>query len=494
MKKCGVCGRDSADDARFCDGCGADLKDVSGAGVCEESENSVQPAGSGRADALRRIFARIVMPAVAVLSCFVLFVSGFFIRFDYYTAEQVQARIDFTSGNADVAAVLDSMPVEQNVFNVLEALFTGTDLAGNLERQEELQEQLSAKMQNVMQKYSVRIAELTFAAEAGDPDAFSELISIYYDVAEDYAQALADVNVIQLDVLDVEIAYAQMVEDRSTDDLARMDKWLTDTYFRTGLLAVYSAGYIFLLSVSLVYFCISAAGLLKRKTGCLIGKYFPMYLIGCFVMMAAGQLTATSLNGTGMFCFIFAAAAALMYYGSRIFCTKKFDMRGIADTAVKAVCTVLSFAALCVLAACDFEFGVAVDKIGAVFGLHIFDTSYTFGKDAVSTTMSNFFAAAVPYLAVFICMLIWFARQMNASWKDRGEGLLFPAAVAGLALVQVIVFAFLPLVSVIELVGFPNGVLAVFLVCASALIVVIAGAAFCRQADRYTDAQEQDKS
>ena len=43
-----------------------------------------------------------------------------------------------------------------------------------------------------------------------------------------------------------------------------------------------------------------------------------MYLLGCFAMLAAGQLTATSLNAVGIFCFVFAAAAALVYYAMRV--------------------------------------------------------------------------------------------------------------------------------------------------------------------------------
>ena len=195
-----------------------------------------------RIASIRRVFSGIVMPALAAFVSLVLFVSGFFINIDYYPAEQVQAQFNLISGDTDISAVLEQTPVEQNVFNVFGALFTGKDAEKIAEKQQEIQQKLSAKLQNVMQDYGMRIAELSLAAEAGDSGVVAELFALYEEIADDYASELAGINLIQSDVIAAELALSRA--DGSMvggDSSARVDKWVADTYFRTGIM---TAGWI----------------------------------------------------------------------------------------------------------------------------------------------------------------------------------------------------------------------------------------------------------
>lgn len=243
-----------------------------------------------RIASVRRVFSGIVMPALAAFVSLVLFVSGFFIGIDYYPAEQVQAQFNTISGDTDISAVLEQTPVEQNVFNVFGALFTGKDVEKITEKQQKIQQKLSAKLQNVMQDYGMRIAELSLAAEAGDPGVVAELFALYEEIADDYASELAGINLIQSDVIAAELALSQAdVSVDSGDSSVRVDKWVADTYFRTGIMTVYVFGYIYLLAVSLLYLYSAVIGFVRRKENTRGGKFFLMYLLGCFAMLAAGN-------------------------------------------------------------------------------------------------------------------------------------------------------------------------------------------------------------
>ncbi len=491
MKKCLQCGHEAEDSLNFCGYCGASLGQESGGrsdgGRTADAERKKEKREK-RIASIRRVFSGIVMPALAAFVSLVLFVSGFFINIDYYPAEQVQAQFNLISGDTDISAVLEQTPVEQNVFNVFGALFTGKDAEKIAEKQQEIQQKLSAKLQNVMQDYGMRIAELSLAAEAGDSGVVAELFALYEEIADDYASELAGINLIQSDVIAAELALSRA--DGSMvggDSSARVDKWVADTYFRTGIMTVYVFGYIYLLAISLLYLYGAVIGFVRHKENTRGGKFFLMYLLGCFAMLAAGQLTATSLNAVGIFCFVFAAAAALVYYAMRVFCTYKFDAKSIVALSVKGVSAIFCFAVLCVLMGNIYDFGVAVDKIGAVFGMYVFGDAYGF-SEGVAITLRNFFAVTIPYLAVCAFTAILFFRQMRSVWENGAdESLLWFAAPAGFALAQMIVLFACTEAGAVALVETPGAAFTVFLLLAAVAVCCVAGGALSKELSQKAD-------
>ena len=228
MKKCLQCGHEAEDSLNFCGYCGASLGKEPGqrpdGGRTADAEGKKEKR-ENRIASVRRVFSGIVMPALAAFVSLVLFVSGFFIGIDYHPAEQVQAQFNAISGDTDITAVLEQTPVEQNVFNVFGALFTGKDVEKITEKQQKIQQKLSAKLQNVMQEYGMRIAELSLAAEAGDPGVVAELFALYEEIADDYASELTGINLIQSDVIAAELALSQAdVSVDSGDSSVRVDK------------------------------------------------------------------------------------------------------------------------------------------------------------------------------------------------------------------------------------------------------------------------------
>ena len=137
---------------------------------------------------------------------------------------------------------------------------------------------------------------------------------------DDFASSVANINVIRYDTVLAELNYSDFADGTGGATFEHVQKQLVDTYWRAGLMLIYVIGYLFLQIVALAYLCLSLADLLGRRKKEGTGKFFCLYLIGCFSMFCAGQLTASSLNPVGFFCFVFAAVLCAVYCGMQEFC------------------------------------------------------------------------------------------------------------------------------------------------------------------------------
>ena len=481
MQQCAKCGAALPDEAVFCGRCGAMLPGGQEAAAGVPVSPSVREAkaaparesfGSAAYTGIRRIFARYVMPAVSLLACLVLFISGFFINISYYQMEQVQAQYDI-SVDTSFLTMLANVPVEQNVFHVIGALTVGTDAEKNAEEEENITAAMQAAVQNVLQKYQGRIAALSASAAAGDAGAGQALYELYEEMIDDFASSVANINVIRYDTVLAELNYSDFADGTGGATFEQVEKHLVDTYWRAGLMLIYVAGYLFLQIVALAYLCLSLADLLGRRKKEGTGKFFCLYMIGCFAMFCAGQLTASSLNPVGFFCFVFAAVLCAVYCGMQAFCRYKFDGQGICNIAVRAVCAAVPFAALCILTGSVYEFGVAVDKIGAVFGKAIFNSDQI-SEAAADMTVVNFFGTAVPHLAVYVLLLIAFLQSLNAFVSDRSVGIALPIACLVLAVADIGVLYGLTAADTIDLLYISGAFVAVAVLCSLSVIFAAA--------------------
>ena len=136
---------------------------------------------------------------------------------------------------------------------------------------------------------------------------------------------------------------------------------------------------------------------------------------------------------------------------------------------------------LCVLMGNIYDFGVAVDKIGAVFGMYVFGDAYGF-SEGVAITLRNFFAVTIPYLAVCVLTAILFFRQMWSVWENGAdESLLWFVAPAGFALAQMIVLFACTEAGAVALVETPGAAFTVFLLLAAVAVCCVAGGALSKE-------------
>ena len=501
MKYCLYCGCPLADDALFCRSCGKKQMDqapgvsagqtpaVTGAPAQEDFERqapvytpadsqgpaqqelaqaqSVQQAPaqaqSGyrpapapyaprkKADVgkIKEIFGRVVCSAVALAAAFILFVSGFFIAIDFYEVSQVQQKIEIsTDGEITINTLMMDMPIEQNVFNVFDALFFEIDEEKNKEELAEIQEQIANKTQTIMAKYQKRIAKLNAEADAGSSRAAEQLIDLYYDIVEEICSSLKNINIIKGDRLDAEIAFAEASNGNGSTSSEQLDQAYSlanDLIFRTALMALYVVFFLYLQVVSLLYICLSAIDFFRKNKKRGSGKFFLLYLFGCFGLFGAGQLTATSLNGVGIFCFVFAAVLGAVYLACRVFATYKFNNVSVLALSCRGVALAMAFTALCVLTGNIFDFGVLINKIGAVFGLYAGETDPNYFVDDLYT-FTHFMGVAVPYLITYVFFIVAFAKSAGMIWKGESAKakLVLPILLSSFTLASYITLVILP--------------------------------------------------
>ena len=447
MKSCSSCGAELDDDALFCTKCGtpvsetvteaeepaqnaaaeaaAEVSAETGGGraaaTAVSGRNVSAPAKGGKLAAVRAYTENFLLRIVAIIVCAGVFIGGFFINISYMPMEQVQSKITIDSaGDASMEGMLMTSSFEQNVFNVIGALTVSFDLTENQEKSERITEAMTARVTEVMLRYEERITELAAQVSQGNERAVTELISLYRKAVRDITSSMADINLIEMDRLDAEIAYAQ------SEDSQTALKGADDALMRTAIMSGYMAGVIYLQVVALIYLILTVAGLFKKKNVSL-GKF----------LFCIGQLTATSLGGAGMFCFVFAVVLCAIWLAGKLFCGFRVSPQGILSLTVHTVAAVLSFAAVCLLFGNIFEFGGIADKIGAVFGLHVYESGAQL-QNGMEMTMVNFFAVAVIYLAVYILAIIVFFRsaaRLSKMEEVNAADKVLAAVAAGVSLV-----------------------------------------------------------
>ena len=457
MKSCSSCGAELDDDALFCTKCGtpvsetvteaeepaqnaaaeaaAEVSAETGGGraaaTAVSGRNVSAPAKGGKLAAVRAYTENFLLRIVAIIVCAGVFIGGFFINISYMPMEQVQSKITIDSaGDASMEGMLMTSPFEQNVFNVIGALTVSFDLTENQEKSERITEAMTARVTEVMLRYEERITELAAQVSQGNERAVTELISLYRKAVRDITSSMADINLIEMDRLDAEIAYAE------GEDSQTALKGADDALMRTAIMSGYMVGVIYLQVVALIYLILTVAGLFKKKNVSL-GKFFFLYMLGMFFLFGIGQLTATSLGGAGMFCFVFAVVLCAIWLAGKLFCGFRVSPQGILSLTVHTVAAVLSFAAVCLLFGNIFEFGGIADKIGAVFGLHVYESGAQL-QNGMEMTMVNFFAVAVIYLAVYILAIIVFFRsaaRLSKMEEVNAADKVLAAVAAGVSLV-----------------------------------------------------------
>lgn len=489
MKTCLRCGTEFDDDALFCTKCGTPVSEGSaaaeGVAAAETSDAGARavsaqrekgaaapecagaPRGKKGVAAVRTFIEEIFLRIVAIVVCAGVFIGGFFINISFMPMEQVQSKITVDSaGDVSLEGMLMTSPFEQNVFNVIGALTVSFDLTENQEKSERITETMTARVTEVMLRYEERITELTAQVSQGNERALTELISLYRRAVRDITTSMADINLIEMDRLEAEIAYSE--SENSQIAL----KGANDALIRTAIMSGYMIGAVYLQVVALVYLIVAVIGLLAKKNVS-VGKFFFLYMLGICFLFGIGQLTATSLGGAGMFCFIFAVVLCAIWLAGKLFCGFRVSGQGILSLSIHTVATVLSFAAVCLLFGNIFEFGGIADKIGSVFGLHVYESGAADATYTVDSTLINFCAIAAIYLAVYVPAIIVFFRsaaRLSKSEEVKTSDKVLSAVAAGVALVGYLALYICSQMNALELLVAPSAFYGIFVLFAIVFI------------------------
>lgn len=391
---------------------------------------------AGFVQKMRNFTERYLLPGFAFLACLVVFIGGFFINISFMPMEQTQAKlsVDISSGNTDIEGAFSTIAFEQNVFNVFGAL--GVPFGGNSDEATRIEEALFAQLTNLVDKYYDEIVRVSALDSMGEGErAAVELVQLLDRMAKEFSRSAANINVIKMDRLDAELTYSAALEQTGEGGEVSQQvlKYANDTIARTAIMTGYPVGVIYLQIVSLVFLIMIAVGLIggKKVSGT---KFFVLYLIGFAFLFLIGQLSATTIGGAGMFCFVFASVLFFLYLAARVLSSGKLTTeKGIVALANGAVMA-LSFAALCVTAFASYEFGGLVDRVGSVFGLYAFGSTMP-GNDALSLTVSGILLYGLTYIPLLTLVSLSFFLSAKAVNKgSRGVSAIVLAAVSLLCL------------------------------------------------------------
>ena len=447
-KVCKKCGHENPSDANFCGGCGATIEK-------DAAEVYSTDTCWGRFCAFGRTY---LLKFLMLLVCFIVFISGFFTAIRYTPQEDMQSSLLFYSGDIDdIDDIVIGPDVEQNVFNVIPALFVGTDPAENQEELEEITEKITVKIENIVKKYEDEITELTLLASQGNARAQSKLVKLIKQIVNEVADGLENVNLIKADALESEIAfsyYSEVGDSNLSENGYRALKAAQDLDIRTAVMVGYPIGYIYLQVISLIFLIITMVSIFNKKAERGLGKFFIFYLTGFIFMFAIGQLTACSLNGVGMFCFIFALVIGVLYLAGKLMFGNILKVKDIATLACKGIALVFTFVAVALLLNNYIIFNSVISKIGSVFGLHCYDSySFTSQEQITSYTLVNFLPAAILYLATISLALAAFFHTTKyfLNFRKKEKGLLPLVCVsAGFGLLSYLVLVLLGLTGVTD--------------------------------------------
>ena len=483
---CSFCGAELHEEARFCSKCGKPV--VRNAEQPQPVQQEVPVAPQPRADVrqtaanaparknstvletMRSLTERYILRGITLLACLIVFISGFFINISFMPMEQVQAKISVNSSGStvDLDGILSTMSYDQNIFNVFGAF--AVPMGGSVEEQEKIQEALDARQTEIIAKYGLEIARLTAQIEQGNnARAVDQLIYLLERIAHDLERSVRDINLIKMDRLEAELAYGNSYGDLVNSEAGgtvseNVMKQADDALARTIIMAGYPVGVIYLQVVALVFLIITAVSMFRGRIKLYGGKFFNMYLIGFVFLFLISQLSATSIGGTGMFCFVFASALFLLYLMGKVFITRGMNAQRIVSIMANGVASVLSFAALCALFGAAFEFGGLVDKVGSVFGLHVFGNTNLVSGEGVAITASNMGVYGGVYLILLVLASLVFFRSVVQLANGRQwatSDIVLTSIVCAIAFIGYIVFYILAEVMVLELLYAPAAFIAV---------------------------------
>ena len=408
---CIYCGAELREGARFCAKCGKPVAQPAAAQTQQPMTPPVQqpmtppvqqptapqaqrPAAvrekGATLEKMRSVTERFIIRGITLLTCLIVFICGFFINIGFMPMEQVQSKVtlDISTGTADLQGMMSTVSFDQNIFNVFGALTV--PLGGNAEEEQAIVDALTARVTDVVKKYESEITRLSAQVEAGNSRAAEQLVDLIERIVRDAARSVGGINLIKLDRLEAEQAFLNTSQTEGTTLFENAAKQANDSIARTAIMAGYPVGVIYLQVVSLVALITTAIGMFASSKKFSGSKFFTLYLAGFVFLFLIAQFTATSVGGTGIFCFVFASVMLLLYMAGKIFTMRGMTAEKIISVSAGGLATVLSFSALCILFGASFEFGGLVDKVGSVFGLHAFDgTSLVEGEGSL-ITVTNF--------------------------------------------------------------------------------------------------------
>lgn len=432
---CIYCGAELREGARFCAKCGKPVAQPAAAQTQQPVAPPVQQPTASQAqrpaavrekgatlEKMRSVTERFIIRGITLLTCLIVFICGFFINIGFMPMEQVQSKVtlDISSGTADLQGMMSTVSFDQNIFNVFGALTV--PLGGNAEEEQTIVDALTARVTDVVKKYESEITRLSAQVEAGNSRAAEQLVDLIERIVRDAARSVGGINLIKLDRLEAEQAFSNSSQTEGTTLFENAAKQANDSIARTAIMAGYPVGVIYLQVVSLVALITTTIGMFASSKKFSGSKFFTLYLAGFVFLFLIAQFTATSVGGTGIFCFVFASVMLLLYMAGKIFTMRGMTAEKIISVSAGGLATVLSFSALCILFGASFEFGGLVDKVGSVFGLHAFDgTSLVEGEGSL-ITVTNFVTYGLIYLSSLVfSSLVFFMSLSRLKKGERGK-------------------------------------------------------------------------
>ena len=432
---CIYCGAELREGARFCAKCGKPVAQPAAAQTQQPVAPPVQQPTAPQAqrpaavrekgatlEKMRSVTERFIIRGITLLTCLIVFICGFFINIGFMPMEQVQSKVtlDISSGTADLQGMMSTVSFDQNIFNVFGALTV--PLGGNAEEEQTIVDALTARVTDVVKKYESEITRLSAQVEAGNSRAAEQLVDLIERIVRDAARSVGGINLIKLDRLEAEQAFSNSSQTEGTTLFENAAKQANDSIARTAIMAGYPVGVIYLQVVSLVALITTTIGMFASSKKFSGSKFFTLYLAGFVFLFLIAQFTATSVGGTGIFCFVFASVMLLLYMAGKIFTMRGMTAEKIISVSAGGLATVLSFSALCILFGASFEFGGLVDKVGSVFGLHAFDgTSLVEGEGSL-ITVTNFVTYGLIYLSSLVfSSLVFFMSLSRLKKGERGK-------------------------------------------------------------------------
>lgn len=442
---CVFCGSELREGAVFCTKCG---KPLHAAAAQAQPARPGSPSAPKRADGkgarlerARAFTERFVLRGIALLACFVVFISGFFINIGFMPLEQVQSKIniDISGGSADIEGILSETALQQNVFNVFGAL--AVPLGGDEEEYQKIVDAYSACMTDVIAKYDSELTDLSLQVSAGDARAAQKLIRLCERIANEIAASVSGINFIKLDRLEAEIAFSDagsaLGQSSGGTVSENIVKRADDSLIRSIIMVGFPLGTVYLQVVSLVFMILAAIGMFTGKKAA-DNKFFFLYLAGFVFLFLIAQLSATTLAGTGMFCFVFVSVLFLLSLAGKVFATRGITAQKIVSLSVNGLASVLSFAALCTVFGAAFEYGGILDKVGSVFGLYAFDSTQLASGEGGYITAVNLAAYGSVYLIVLTLVSLVFFFSAARICKDeigKASDIVLTAVAAGATLI-----------------------------------------------------------
>lgn len=390
---------------------------------------TLQKCGQALCDYARsvKVWAdKYLLHLFAILAAVSVFVVGIFMCFKFKPMEEMQAKVTSDSvadGNVEdlLMAAFSSMSYEQTMFNPIGALFVGFDAEQNREEYDKLSEQVLTITAKTTLEYKDELLRLyaLMDAKEGTPEeiaaAVEESARIIQSILDSAASSMSGINLIKLDRLDAEIAYSNLQDS----DPAVM-KVADDSIIRTVALCAGTAAYVYLQVIALVLVFRTAVRVLQNKNAGL--KLYGAYLIGFAFLLFVCEVCGVTLNGAGIACFVLMAIFGGLSWLYRLFTSETSPVLAAAKTVVAA----LTFSAFCIFFCAMYDFGVSVDRIGAVFGLYGYDGALPEGRTAAEILLVNLLSIGVPHLVCMGLILASLLKALGAGAKGKVSGWILP--------------------------------------------------------------------